>query len=197
MAYEIYREHWEDDGLTALALRLHEGIDVDLTAEELQNELSDIQRLNIRPNQVLKEEVFEVFDRTFAITNAMRLMATFVAFIGVLTTALVLQLEKQREMGILRALGLTGRQLWHLVMMESGLIGLVSGILAMPTGYILARILIDVINRRSFGWTLQMDIQGVFLWQGLLLSIIAALLAGVFPAIRLNNMATAEAIRYE
>jgi len=197
MAYGIYRNFWNDEGMTALALRLREGTDIDLMATELQNELTGIQRLNIRPNRVLKEEVLEIFDRTFAITNAMRLMATLVAFIGVLTTALVLQLEKQRELGILRALGLTGRQLWHLVLMESGLIGLVSGVLAMPTGYILARILIDVINRRSFGWTLQIDINGGFFWQGLLLSFTAALLAGVFPAIRLNKMATAEAIRYE
>ena len=46
-----------------------------------------------------------VFDRTFAITVALRLLATVVAFIGVLSALLLLQLEKQREVGILRAWG--------------------------------------------------------------------------------------------
>jgi len=197
MAYDVYRQHWEDEDITALALRLENGVDADLLSTKIQDSMSSIQRLTIRPNQVLKDEVLKIFDRTFAITNAMRLMATAVAFIGVLTTTLVIQLEKQRELGILCALGMTAGQLWRLVLLESGLIGLVSGLLAMPTGYVLARILIDVINRRSFGWSLQIAPRpGIFL-QGLFLALLASLLAGILPAVRINRMAAAEAIRYE
>jgi putative ABC transport system permease protein len=116
---------------------------------------------------------------------------------GVLSSLLLLQLEKQREVGILRAIGLTARQLWGLVSIESGLMGLVAGILAMPTGYALSLILIYVINKRSFGWTLQMDLQASPFAQGLAISLIAALLAGIYPAYKLGKMVAAEAIRYE
>jgi putative ABC transport system permease protein len=125
-------------------------------ARGLQDRLAGQQQLLDPPNQALRQDVLEVFDRTFAITVALRLLATGVAFIGVLNALLLLQLEKQREVGILRALGLTGRQLWRLVMVETGLMGLTAGLLAMPTGYVLALILVYIINRRSFGWTLQM-----------------------------------------
>ena len=120
MALDIYRRLWQDESLTALSLRLQPGVNADQVARELQDRLAGQQQLLIRPNQALRQDVMEVFDRTFAITVALRMLATGVAFIGVLNALLLLQLEKQREVGILRALGLTGRELWRLVMVETG-----------------------------------------------------------------------------
>ncbi|MDD5371729.1 MAG: hypothetical protein PHQ40_21825, partial [Anaerolineaceae bacterium] len=71
------------------------------------------------------------------------------------------------------------------------------GILAMPTGYVLSLILIYIINQRSFGWTLQLALQPIHFLQGLLVALIAALLAGIYPAYKLGRMVTSEAIRYE
>jgi putative ABC transport system permease protein len=70
-----------------------------------------------------------------------------------------LQLDKQRELGVLRAVGLTIRQLWRLVLFESGLLGASAGLLALPTGFGLALILIYIINRRAFDWTLQLHVE--------------------------------------
>ncbi len=197
MALNIYRDLWEDPALTALALRLEPGASPDTISRELQDHFQGQQQLLVRPNQALRQDVMVIFDRTFAITVALRLLATLVAFIGVLNALLLLQLEKQREVGILRALGLTGRQLWRLVMVETGLMGLVAGLLAMPAGYALAVILIYIINRRSFGWTLQMEVQPEAFIQALGIAIVAALLAGIYPALRMSRMAAAEVIRYE
>jgi putative ABC transport system permease protein len=146
---------------------------------------------------VLRQEVLVIFDRTFAITGALQLLATIVAFIGVLSALLSLQLEKQRELGILRAVGLTVRQLWGLVMLETGLMGAAAGLLAMPTGLALSLILIYIINRRSFGWTLQVHVGVAPFIQALVVAVIAALLAGVYPARRLGKMMAAEALRFE
>ena len=79
-----------------------------------------------------------MFDRTFAITTAMQLVTTLVAFIGVLSSLLALQLEKAREIGILRALGLNLSEMRRLTFWETGLLGVSAGLLALPTGYILA-----------------------------------------------------------
>jgi putative ABC transport system permease protein len=159
--------------------------------------LSPVQKLLVRPNQALREEVLIVFDRTFAITGALQLLATIVAFIGVLSALLSLELERQRELGILRAVGLTVRQLWGLIMLETGLMGSVAGLLAMPTGYALALILVYIINRRSFGWTLQMQVNWEPFLQALVVAVVAALLAGIYPARRMGAMVTSEALRSE
>ena len=197
MALQVYRDRWQDESLTALALRLAPGASADEVTRGLQDQLSAQQELLIRPNQELRQDVLEVFDRTFAITVALRMLATGVAFIGVLNALLLLQLEKQREVGILRALGLSGGQLWQLVMVETGLMGLTAGLLAIPTGYVLALILVYIINRRSFGWTLQMLVSPETFAQALGIALLAALLAGVYPALRMSRMPAAEAIRYE
>ncbi|TLN16500.1 FtsX-like permease family protein, partial [bacterium] len=197
MAMDVYRQAWQDNGVTSLGLRLKKGMDVDAVTRSLQDRLGTLQRLNIRPNQALRADVMDVFDRTFAITSALRILATVVAFIGVLSALLLLQLEKQREIGILRALGLTGRQLWRLVMLETGLMGLAAGLLALPAGYALSLILVYVINQRSFGWTIQMLVPPETFLQALLVALLAALLAGIYPAWRMSRLAAAEAVRYE
>jgi putative ABC transport system permease protein len=197
MALPLYQNLWHDPAITAVGLRLEPGQNVDQVVADLQDQLSQQQQLVVRANATLRRDVLVVFDRTFAITVALRLLATVVAFIGMLSALFLLQLEKQREVGILRALGLVGQQLRQMVLLETGLMGLSAGLLAIPTGYALSLILVYVINRRSFGWTLQMLVQPGALLQGVLVALGAALLAGLYPAWRLSHMAAAEAIRYE
>jgi putative ABC transport system permease protein len=197
MALDTYRHYWDDDGLTALALRLAPGTNATLVAQDLGDALAPRQKLYVQPNQDLRQEAMAVFDRTFAITGALQILATAVAFIGVLSALLSLQLEKQRELGILRAVGLTARQLWGLVMLETGLMGTVAGLMAMPTGVVLSLILVYIINLRSFGWTLQMRVEAGPFLQALAVALVAALLAGIYPALRMGRAVTAEALRHE
>ncbi|UCC62960.1 MAG: ABC transporter permease [Anaerolineae bacterium] len=197
LSLDTYRQFWNDDALTAVSLRLEPGTDADAVVRDLQDRLAPVQQLFVRPNQALREEALVIFDRTFAITSALQLLATVVAFIGVLSALLSLQLEKQRELGILRAVGLTARQLWGLVILETGLMGTVAGLLAMPTGFVLSLILIYIINRRSFGWTLQMQVEPTPFILALAVAVTAAVLAGVYPARRMGQMMAAEALRYE
>lgn len=197
MSLDVYRHHWDDQSINAIALILDREIDPDQVVLEMKDKLSPLQKLVFRPNRILRQEVLQVFDRTFTITGALQLLATVVAFIGVLSAFLSLELERQREFGILRSIGMTIRQLWGLVILETGLMGAVAGILAAPTGYVLAYILIYIINRRSFGWTLQMQTLPEPFLQALFVAILAALLAGIYPAIRISNLTEVEAMRYE
>lgn len=192
-----YRELWNDDSATAFSAGVEEGYDVDTIVAAMQHELNQRQFLNVRSNQGLRTETLEVFDRTFIITRALQLITTGVAFVGVLSAMLALQLEKQRQMGILKAIGLSVRQLWGLTLLETGLIGAVAGVLALPTGYIIAQILLLLINKRSFGWTLQMHLELAPFIQALLIAMTAALLAGLYPAYRASRRSAADAIRFD
>lgn len=197
MALSVYQSLWQDQDITALGLRLLPGTDLDEVVQNVEKAIGDQQRLIVRPNQALRAEVLEVFDRTFAITAALQMLATIVAFIGVLSALLSLALEKQREIGILRSVGMTVRQLWGLIMLETGLMGSVAGLLALPTGYALAVILIYIINRRSFGWTLQMEVELLPFLQAMFVAIVAALIAGIYPAYRMSRMAASQAMSSE
>src|SRR5687768_15302760 len=195
MSLETYRRLWNDERLNGLALILAPGTDIDVLTTDLRAQLTEFPNIQVTPSGALRESAMVVFDRTFAITAAMQLITTLVAFVGVLSSLLALQLEKAREMGILRALGLTVAEMRRLTLWETGLLGASAGLLSLPTGYILAWVLIFVINQRSFGWTLQMYIAPAPFVQAFLLAVGAALLAALYPAWRLSRMETAEALR--
>ena len=197
MAQDSYISLWQDERISTMALFVEPGVNVDDVVDELRGEFNGRYDVIVSSNEGLRREALVIFDRTFAITSALQLLSVVVAFIGVLSALMSLQLERARELGVLRATGMTIQQLWRLTLLETGLMGSTAGLLAMPAGYILAWILIYVINVRSFGWTLQMHLEPVDFVQAFLVALVAALLAGIYPALRLGKMVVATAIRQE
>ncbi len=197
MSLDVYRSLWDDDRLNGVALLLGPNVDIDAATADLRGRLVDFPNIQVNPSSALRQDALQVFDRTFAITSAMQFITTLVAFTGVLSSLLALQLEKAQEMGILRALGLSVSELRRLTLWETGLLGASAGLLALPTGYVLAWILIFVINQRSFGWTLQMQVEPLPFVQAFLLALGAALLAALYPIWRLSRIQVAEALRGE
>ena len=150
-----YDAYWDDRGVSSLGVVVAPGADVSAMIEILRARAGAEQDLLIRSNRALREASLEIFDRTFAITAVLRVLATAIAVIGVLSALMALQLERARELGVLRAQGLTPREVWRLTLAETGLLGAIAGVLAVPVGIGLALVLIHVINRRAFGWSIE------------------------------------------
>ena len=192
-----YEANWDDRGVSSLGLVLAPGADPEATVAALRVRSGGDQDLLIRSNRALREASLEIFDRTFAITAVLRVLATAVAVIGVLSALMALQLERARELGVLRVQGFTPREVWRLVLAETGLLGGIAGVLAVPVGIGLALVLIHVINRRAFGWSIETTLPGEVLLQAVGLAIVAALLAGAYPAWRMARTPPAPALREE
>ena len=197
MSRRAYDRAWDDRRISGLALEAAPGVDVDALVAAVRERAGDGPRLVVRSNRALREASLEIFDRTFAITGVLRTLSVAVAFVGMLAALMALQLERTREISVLRTLGLTPRQVWGLVTAQTGIIGLLSGVLAVPSGLLLAAVLVFVINRRSFGWTMSLDPSPSILLQGVALAILAALLAGLYPAWRMASALPAETLRDE
>jgi putative ABC transport system permease protein len=197
MSRATYERLWHDHGVSSLGIYARPGVDIEVLISDLRARAGTDQALVIRSNRGLRETSLAIFDRTFAITAVLRLLAGAVAFVGVLSALMALQLERARELAVLRANGLTPMQLWGLVTGETSLMGLAAGLLALPLGLVLALLLIVVINQRSFGWSMHITIDPAILAQGLLLAIVAALLAGLYPAFKMARTSPALALREE
>jgi putative ABC transport system permease protein len=197
MSRRTYDRFWDDRAISALALYAAPGMDVDRLIALLRERAAGGPDVIIRSNRALHDASLEIFDRTFAITAVLRFLIVIVAFVGVLSALMALMLERGREHGVLRALGLTPRQVWGVVTAQTGLMGLVAGFLAVPVGIMLAAVLVFVINRRSFGWTMPLDVAPLVLAQGVLLAVAAALLAGLYPAWKMAAASAADALREE
>jgi putative ABC transport system permease protein len=201
MADATYRALWDDSAVSSLSLYAAEGQDVD----ELIGRLHTIvaawpggpPALTISSSAGLRADTLAIFDRTFAITSVLQLLATVVAFIGILSALMALQLERARELGMLRAIGLTPGQLWGVVLGQTGLMGLAAGLLATPLGLGLAVVLVYVINKRSFGWTLDLSLSPAVFAQAMLVALVAAVLAGIYPAYAMSRTSPAMALREE
>ena len=197
MSRATYLKHWNDKAIDALGIYLERGADIDTVMLDLQRASEGKQATLVRSNRDLRDLSLQIFDRTFVITNVLYWLAVGVAVIGILGAMLALQLERARELAVLRALGMTPGQLGGMVTLQTGLIGLLSGIAAIPLGLLMAWTLIDVINRRSFGWSMDMRISPDVLLTALALSVGAALVAGIYPAYRAARAQPALAMREE
>jgi putative ABC transport system permease protein len=197
MGRTTYERFYDDRGISGLAFYADGSTTVDDLIADMRASVSGMQEVIIRSNKALRETSLTVFDRTFTITTVLRILAIVVAFIGVLSALMALALERQREMGVLRATGMTPPQLGGYVTLQTGLMGVIAGLLSLPLGYALAYVLVFVINKRSFGWTLQLSVSPEILLQSFLLAVAAAVLAGLYPAWTMARSSPALALREE
>ncbi len=192
-----YERYWRDPATGSAAVFAAPGKNLAVLRERLQERLGPIQPLLIRSNRDIQTRTLEIFDRTFTITQVLRVLAILVAVVGVLSALLALQLERAREFAALRAMGMTAGEIGGLVSLQTGFMGAAAGLLAIPTGLLLASVLIFVINRRAFGWSLPLEVNPLLLLETVALAIFAALLAGVYPIWRMARTRPAEALRME
>ena len=197
MSRATYARHFDDDSIDSLGLYLADGVSADTVIEQIKALSEGRQELYISSNVSLRELSLRIFDRTFVITDILYWLTLGVAFIGILSAMLALQLERAREFATLRALGMTPTQVGSMIITQTGVIGLLSGLAAVPLGVVMAWVLIKVINRRAFGWQIDMSIGPGILLVAVAFAMGAALLAGLYPAYRAGRSQPAIAMREE
>lgn len=197
MSQATFARHYTDRRLSGIGLYARPGITPAALRNAVATAVADRAGIAVVPSAELRTSSLVVFDRTFAITAVLRLLAAVIAAIGILSALMALALERTRETGIYRALGFTRAGVAALLIAESAFIGLISGLLALPCGLMLARVLVDVVNRRSFGWSMPLSTEPARLLEGVLIAVIAATLAALLPAWRLTRLGPAAALRDE
>ncbi len=147
------------------------------------------RRIALFENRSLRNEAVRIFDQTFAVTYALEAVAIFVAVMGVAGAMVALIIDRRREIGLLRFLGASRSQLRGMILFEAGFIGLLSQFLGVLAGGLLSLVLIFVINKQSFGWTIEFHLPVLALLSALAFVWVATVLAGLYPAriaLRLN-----------
>jgi putative ABC transport system permease protein len=166
---------------TSLAVYLQPGAGAERIRQTLSQRTAS-RALLVTLNRELKANVMRIFDRTFAITWVLEAIAIAVAVLGIANALLALVLERRRELGILCYLGASGRQLRRLVVFEAALLGLLACAAGLLLGVALSLVLIYVINRQSFGWTIQFSLPVGFLALATLAIYAVTCLSALFPA---------------
>jgi putative ABC transport system permease protein len=178
----LYERLWPGPRTESMALYLEPGASVERVRAAFLALVGPGRLLHVTPHQALRRRVLTVFDETFRITWALQGIAVAVSVLGVVSTLTTLVLQRRRELATLRAVGARRAQLRDLVLTESALLGVSGSLLGCGAGLVLAWLLVHVINRQFFGWTLGLTLEpGVFAGAVALMTL-TALLAGVLPA---------------
>jgi putative ABC transport system permease protein len=170
-----------DPAPSNIAVYLKSGVSMDAGKQAVEAATAG-RKVLVFSNRTLREEAIKIFDRTFSITYALEGVAVFVAVMGVAGALLALVIDRRRELGLLRFLGMSSPQLRRMILFESGLMGLAANIAGFLLGVLLSLLLIYVINKQSFGWTIQFHWPVAVLLGALSLIYVATIMAGLYPA---------------
>jgi len=170
-----------DPAPSNLAVYLAPGAGLESTREAILRVAAN-HDVFIFSNREIRREGVRIFDQTFAITYALEAVAVIVAVMGIAGALMSIVVDRRREFGLLRILGATSAQIRKLILVEAGLIGILANIAGLALGVALSLILIFVINRQSFGWTIQFHWPVTVLLAALSIVYAATVLAGLYPA---------------
>ena len=127
--------------------------------------------------KTIPDPVFlNIFDRTFRVTYVLELIALSVAVLGIINTLMTVIAERRRELATLRALGVSRSQIQKLIFWESCYVAGLGAGLGILVGLALSVLLIKVINKQSFGCTIQFTLPWEMLGMAILVALLVALL---------------------
>lgn len=197
MHRNTYDHYWDDPVFESMAVYLEPGVDSNAFLDRIRTRELAGSGLAARPNASIKAASLEIFDRTFTVTEVLRLLTMIVAGIGILSALVAIQLDRTREFAVLRACGLTRGELFRVMMIEGGTMGAASAVMSIPLGIALAALLVFVINKRSFGWSMQFAPSWEQAAIALVLGLAAGIAAAIYPAWRMNRQLLISNLRYE
>ena len=155
------------------------------------------RHVSIFLNREIRAQAMRIFDRTFAITYALEAIAIVVAVVGIAGALLAVVIDRRRELGLLQFLGASRGQVRRLILFEAGLLGLIANAAGLALGVLLSLILIYVVNKQSFGWTIQYHWPAALLLTALTGIYAATLAAAAYPARAAARLVPIEVIHEE
>jgi len=194
---KLFQSIWNDETLHSAGIYLKDGVSIEDFKEVVRERYSKPYQLFLVSHRQLRDEILKVFDQTFAITYSLEFIAIFVAILGIVNSLNALIIERQRDIGIFRAVGAFRKQVEKTLWIEAGIIGFFSLILGLLCGFLLSLLLIYVINKQSFGWTIQFSIPLWSLIEFGLVVMVTSIGAGLIPARRAVRMKIIEPLRME
>jgi putative ABC transport system permease protein len=197
MSRRNYTRLYNDDTINTVVIYLRPGIELQWARRELERRFGPKFHAFTVTNGEVRAEVMKIFDQTFLITYALLAVAIVVAVLGIVNTLAALIIERTRELALLRVLGMTVAEVRRMLVLESAVLGITSTLAGLAMGYVLSWILIYVINKQSFGWTIEFHTPVRLIATSLAVTFAAALAAGMVPSRLARRIQLAAALKTE
>ncbi|MQG85118.1 MAG: FtsX-like permease family protein [SAR202 cluster bacterium] len=184
---QVYDNYWNNSKVTSLALYLNDSQNSEVVFNKLLDKFDTDWDLQIISSKKLNNASMEIFDKTFEITFVLRSISLIVAFIGILGAISAIILSRAREFSILKSIGFTNNQLRTIIGNQTFIIGVISGLISIPLGIIITNLLIQIINKQSFGWSIPIQLLPSVFVEGIMVAILSSVLASIYPSIKISR----------
>ena len=155
---ELYVALTGDRGATNAALWLAPGIGVEQVSGAIERKIPGGIRLEVAAPGEIRELSLKAFDRTFAVTYALELVAVVIGLFGLSSSFGALVLSRRREFGMLRHIGMTRRQIGTMLATEGATVTGIGLVVGFGLGWLISLILVHVVNRQSFHWGMELSV---------------------------------------
>jgi putative ABC transport system permease protein len=156
MDLDRYRALTGDRDAGSASLWLAPGADLDTVAARLRAELPPQASFDLAAPGEIRAASLSVFDRTFAVTYALEAVAVLIGLFGISAAASVRVLARRAEFGMLRHLGMTRSEIARMLALEGAALGAAGTLAGLAAGWVIALVLISVVNRQSFHWSMDL-----------------------------------------
>jgi putative ABC transport system permease protein len=197
MDIHTYQRYWKEFLADSFSVRVKSKENVEAVRDEIVKGFGIDRKLFVLPARDFKNEIRKVIDQGFAINHAINIITILIACLGIIVTLLASVLERTREIGILRSIGMLRRQVSRVVVIESILLGIIGGALGAGAGIIIGWMSLEGFLKADYGASMQYHINYASIVWALALSTLLAALAGVYPALRAAKTNIVEALAYE
>ena len=197
MDVHTYRKYWKEYLADSFSVRVKNKDNVYAVRDEIVKRFGNDRELFVLPSREFKNEIHKVIDQGFAVNNAVNAITLLIACLGIVVTLLASVLERTREIGILRSIGMLRRQVSRVVVLESVLLGIVGGALGCGAGMVIGWMSLEGFLKGDYGASMEYHIYTASIFWALALSTGLAALAGLYPARRAAKTNIVEALSYE
>lgn len=193
----LYTRVWQDELVDTFEPYLQPGADAQEVRRAILASHGRKYRLHVLTNSEFRAEIQAMIGRIFRVTRALELVTIAISLLSVVNTLLTAVLDRMREIGVLRAIGLLRRQLSRMIVVESLCLSLVGATVGLGVGVVNGWLVLNAVNRQDTGW----DVATKVPWEttGIYLAalVVVGALAALYPARVAGRVAVVDALGYE
>ena len=170
------------------------GKSVDKLLESLKSRFNLMTHQYIKPQEI-KVLALKTFNQTFLATNLLTIFTLLIAAIGIFCACYAAEVDRERQLTLLKLLGIKNLELTLLSMLQLFFNSFVACLVALPLGLLIAWVSVHIILQYSFGWHFNLSYQPLKIAAILIIAILVALSAGLIPLYRLSRKTVITAFR--
>ncbi len=197
MDLHTYQRYWKEYLADSFSIRVTSPENLMSVRDEIARRFGNERKLFVLPAREFKTEIRKIIDQGFAVNHAINIITMTIACFGIIVTLLASVLERTRELGILRSIGMLRRQVSGVVVLESILLGVIGGVLGAGAGIIIGWMSLEGFLKGDYGASMQYHVHWASIFWAIALSALLAALAGMYPAQRAAKTNIVEALSYE